>query len=379
MSSAAQRDFLIVGAGVVGLSIAWQLAKHGAKVTLIDSGDVGRAASWAGAGILPPARFEAGGHPVEKLRGLANHLHPQWSMQLKEVTGVDNGYRKCGGLHLARTIGEEASLLGLAALFADEGIPCVARSAAECQSAELNLEPDPELKVGYWVPDEAQIRNPRHLRALSEACLTNGVTLLEHEPVEAWEVNDRRIAAVVTKKRKLTAEVVCLTAGAWTVRLLEMLGISNGLLPVRGQMVLFRTPTPLLGCIVNEGSRYLVPREDGRLLVGSTEEEVGFDCQTTPNAIEDLVDFAYSLVPKLKQSSIEATWAGLRPATFDGLPYMGRLPGLDNGFVSAGHFRSGLSLSPAIAEVMTKLMNHENTVIDLAPFRVDREWSQQVC
>jgi glycine oxidase len=143
-------------------------------------------------------------------------------------------------------------------------------------------------------------------------------------------------------------------------------------LPIRGQIVLFRCHEPPITRIINEGSRYLVPREDGRVLAGSTEEEVGFDKRTTAEAIADLTEFARDLVPALREATIEKTWAGLRPGSFDGLPYLGRLPGLMNAYVAAGHFRNGLFLSTATAVVMSQLIRGEQPEVDLSPFRVGR-------
>jgi glycine oxidase len=137
-------------------------------------------------------------------------------------------------------------------------------------------------------------------------------------------------------------------------------------------MLLYRCPLPPIRRIVNEGSRYIVPRDDGRVLVGSTEEEVGFDQHTTAEGLADLAGFARSLVPALADAPIERSWAGLRPAPLDGLPYLGPLPGLANAFVAAGHFRSGLFLSPATAVVMSQLLRGEAPSVDLAPFRVGR-------
>ena len=137
-------------------------------------------------------------------------------------------------------------------------------------------------------------------------------------------------------------------------------------------MVLFRCSTPPVRRIINVGSRYLVPRDDGRVLAGSTEEEAGFDKRTTEQGISELIAFARGLIPRLADADVERTWAGLRPGSFDGLPYLGRLPGLSNAFVAAGHFRSGLFLSPATAVVMAQLLCGEPTTVDLAPFRVGR-------
>jgi glycine oxidase len=153
------------------------------------------------------------------------------------------------------------------------------------------------------------------------------------------------------------------------------LGIYARIKPIRGQIVLLTSPRSVLSRIVNEGSRYLVPREDGRLLVGSTEEDSGFDRATTAGGVAGLLDFAFSLVPELKRAAVERYWAGLRPATDDGLPYLGRVPDLDNVFVAAGHFRGGLQLSTGTAVTMSQCILGQRPQVDLTAFRLDREAS----
>src|SRR5262249_34892770 len=150
------------------------------------------------------------------------------------------------------------------------------------------------------------------------------------------------------------------------------LGISTGIMPIRGQMVLFKCSTPQIRHIINEGPRYLVPREDGHVLVGSVEEEAGFDKRTTDTVIADLTQFAYGVAPTLRAATIESSWAGLRPGTFDGFPYLGAVPGLSNAFVAAGHFRSGLYLSTGTARLMAELMMGQTPDIDITPFRIAR-------
>jgi glycine oxidase len=181
-----------------------------------------------------------------------------------------------------------------------------------------------------------------------------------------------RVTGVATNVGLLSAASYCVTTGAWASDLLRPFGIRVGVKPIRGQMVLYRTQAPILRHIVNEGMRYLVPRDDGRLLAGSTEEDVGFDKRNTDAGIAGLVDFARSLVPALADAEIERTWAGLRPATTDGLPLIGPIPGTTNAFCAAGHFRSGLQLSPATAVVMSRLIRGEEALIDLSPLRLDR-------
>ncbi len=141
------------------------------------------------------------------------------------------------------------------------------------------------------------------------------------------------------------AERYCITAGAWSQTLMHQLSIENGILPVRGQMNLYRFPAQRFTPIINEGSRYLVPREDGHVLAGSCEEEVGFQEDTTPSMVENLHQWAIGLVPALKDAERVRSWAGLRPGSFDGLPYIGKLPDLDNAFVASGHFETGSSLA----------------------------------
>jgi glycine oxidase len=368
-------DVLIVGGGVVGLSLALELAREKLRVQVIDRSLLAREASWAGAGILPPADGETALHPYDQLRALSYELHAQWSEQLLAETGIDNGYRRCGGLYLARTAGEAAALRGMRNVFLEERV-AVEQVAIEDVGA---LEPalaeaaaSGRFKAAYNVPEECQIRNPRHLRALLMACQQQGVELLPNVEATEFVVQGERLEGVRTSAGVLRAGQYCLTSGSWTQQLLAQLGIANGILPIRGQMLLYKCAHQLFMRVLNEGNRYLVAREDGHVLVGSTEEEVGFDKRTTDVAIADLKAFAVALVPALAAAEFQQAWAGLRPATFDGLPYLGPIPTLTNAFVAAGHFRSGLYLSPGTAVVMSELLRGLTPQIQLEAFRVGR-------
>lgn len=364
-------DVLVIGGGVIGLSLALDLAKHGVAIQVVDQGEPGREASWAGAGILPAAVRTAGQHAFEQLCGLACELHKQWAAELFEHTGIDTGYRRCGGLHLARSPGEAAALTGWAGMLREEGVEVEQLSVADAGEMESGLATRSVTAV-FHVPGEAQLRNPWHMRALLEACREAGVKITPNFAADEFVSKQGELFEVSSLVGSLRARSYCFTGGAWTGNMLSRLGIATGILPVRGQMALFKCDKPPLTRIINEGSRYLVPREDGCVLAGSTEEEVGFDKRTTEEAIADLTDFARALVPSLRDAPIERTWAGLRPGSFDGLPYLGRLPGLKNAYVAAGHFRSGLFLSTATAVVMSQLIRGQQTQIDLLPFRVGR-------
>jgi glycine oxidase len=364
-------DILIIGGGVIGLSLAWRLAQRGQRVQVIDRGEPGREASWAGAGIIPAAVQRPDQHPYERLRGLACGLHERWAAELCELTGIDNGFRQCGAIHIARTPGEAAALAAWADHEREQGIVVEMLTCSQL----LDLEPGlalPRPLAAALLPGEAQLRNPRHLQALRRACEISGVTISCGIEVFGATTQGDCLTSLETSSGSLRASRFCFTAGAWTGAILQRLGVLAGILPIRGQMVLFRGERPPIRRIINEGSRYLVPRDDGYVLAGSTEEEVGFDKSTTDEAIADLTNFARQLVPALVDATIERTWAGLRPGSFDGLPYLGPLPRLKNAYVAAGHFRSGIYMSTATALLMTQLLCGEPTTLDLAPFRLSR-------
>jgi glycine oxidase len=368
-------DCVIVGGGVIGLSLAYELAQRGMQVHLIERGQVGREASWAGAGILPAGKHCKNDNAFDQLVGLSNELHPQWAAQLREETGIDTGLRHCGGIYLARDQATDRQLRQTEVIWRDRGVAVEHLTASRLADVEPALAPaidDGRIVSALLSSDESQLRNPWHLQALLSACLARGVRVSTGVSVEDVERRENRVEAVRTSAGRIPAGQVCFATGAWSRGILERLGVQLALKPIRGQIVLMRCQRPLLRRIVNDGLRYLVPRLDGRVLVGSTQDDVGFDRRTTAEGVEGLIRLALDLAPELGRATIERTWAGLRPGTADGMPYLGSIPGLENAFVAAGHFRSGLTMSPATAIVMSELIRGEEPSIDLASLRVDR-------
>ncbi len=380
MTKIPTSDCLIVGGGVVGLSLALEMAERGASVQLLDQAGVGRAASWAGAGILPPSPIKGAVDPLDQLRGLSHRLHAEWAAKLFSLTGIDTGYARCGGLYLARSAAEAATLAAQHSLWSEHGIEAERWTVAEAIAREPNLEAllqTESVKAIWYLADECQVRNPRHLKALTAACIKRGVDIVEHAAVTCIDSNsDGTAVAHAANKdagsREYAANQICICSGAWSRLLLDQMDVATGILPIRGQMILYRADKPLLQRVVNEGHRYLVARNDGRLLAGSCEEEVGFDVSTTDAMIDQLRTWAESILPQLQETQIENTWAGLRPGSFDGMPYLGQVPGRPNIFVASGHFRAGLHLSCATAVLMSDLMEGKHSTIDLSPFRLGR-------
>jgi glycine oxidase len=360
----ASPDVLILGGGVIGLTTAYFLAREQVPVTIVDKSDFGQEASWAGAGILTPGNLAHARTPFDQLRAHSAALFPRLSADLKEQTGIDNGYLRCGGLEFVE--GDELA----AEEWRMEGVRAEPVTAQELKRLEPALSP--ELSRAYFLPEMAQLRNPRHLKALLAGCQKHGVRLHPGCAVLGFERQGERITAIKTTSGSLAASRFVLATGAWTDPLLEQVGWQPGIRPVRGQIALLNTGAPLLSRVLMQGKRYLVPRADGRVLIGSTEEDVGFDKRTTAQAIHDLLAFALSLVPGLTEVPLERSWAGLRPGSPDGLPFLGPVPGVANLVVAAGHFRAGIQWSPITGQLVKQLLLGQPLTIPLEPFRLDR-------
>ncbi len=368
-------DVIVIGSGAIGLSLAYDLSTHGLSVRVLERGRAGSESSWAGAGICPPGNRQTTSDAYEQLVGLGHELHSVWAEQLRDETGIDNGYRRCGGIHVARGTAMVDMLGYMIDHWRSREINVERIDASELLKLEPQLQPTTEGEtslVAALLPDEAQVRNPRHLKALVSACLQRGVTIEEGMPVECLETEGEQVVAAQTVDGPRIATRYCVAGGAWSKPLLASLDVALPIRPVRGQIALLACGTPPISRVINEMSRYLVPRPDGRVLIGSTEDDVGFDKRTTADGIHGLIEFGRSLVPALGNAEVERCWAGLRPATEDGRPYMGLVPGYANAFAATGHFRSGLQLSPAVAVVMSQLIRGEVPEIDLKPFRLDR-------
>ena len=365
------RDVVVVGGGVIGLSIAYCLAREGVPTTVLDRGELGKAASWAGAGMIPPHVERLKTNPTIDLRSWSAMLYPEWSRALLEETGIDNGYRRTGGVDVAATLDEDNELKTSAGRWRNEKIVYERLGPGDFGRVEPALNPD--LRVAYYLPDRAQIRNPRHLKALASSLGGRGVDLRPGSAVVGFESKAGRVTAVRTEGGPIPCGMAVVASGAWSSGVLARLGVRVETPPLKGQIVLLKADRPLLRRIVEHGKNYLVPRDDGRVLVGATEEEAGFDTRTTPEALRDLLAEAHHLCPILGGAEVERSWAGLRPGSVDSKPYLGFAPGLTNVIVATGHKRAGLQLAPATAEVIADLVMGRTPRVDLTPFRLDRE------
>lgn len=370
------QDVIIIGGGVIGLSLALELARQGVAVTVLDQGQLGQEASWAGAGILPPGNPQFARTPEACLRAASHTLWPGLSERLLDETGIDNGFRRCGGLEV-RLDGKSGDLDTELNAWREEGVE------VECLTGGRPFSCEPEISplvvAAYRLPGMAQVRNPRHLKALIASCAAHGVTLRPGTPAlgfdrgHGFDRGPAKIVGVRTPEGTLPAGQFVVTSGAWSSRVLAEAGCRLDVRPMRGQMVLLSVQPSPIRQVINVGPRYLVPRTDGRILVGSTEEPVGFDKRNTAAGVGGLMKFAVELVPALEGATFERAWAGFRPQSRDGLPYLGLVPETGNLFVATGHFRAGLQLSPATAAVMSELILGKVPSVAIEPFGIDRQ------
>lgn len=364
-------DVAIIGGGIIGLTCAYFLAKAGLSVEVFDRGDLGKEASWAGAGILPPGNPERAATPIDKLRAIGSTRFPGFSQELRELTGLDNGYLRCGGIEFLEEDPTEILDLWRAEGIVVDRIPLAARDTLMPGLGEIPGEP-------YLLPDCGQVRNPWHMRALIAACERVGVVLNTSSRLD--RIKSRRktpslAVGVHDGTQVRPAGCVLIAAGAWSEPFLTR-DQERGprVHPVRGQIVLLKTPERSFKRVLMLGKRYLVPRLDGHVLVGSTEEpEAGFEKANTAEAVADLLALATRTVPALASAELVKCWAGLRPGSPDGLPFIGPVPGWDNVFVATGHFRAGVQLSIGTAQAITELFTGKPTCVPLEAFAVDRK------
>jgi glycine oxidase len=340
---------IIVGAGVIGMMTAIELQRAGAQVTLLDRQDAGRESSWAGGGIISPLFPWRYPDAVTRLALLSQQIYPRLIDELRRDAGLDPEFLQSGMLILGDY--EEERPADWARRFA---IDMQAVDAAEIHRLAPELAAD--FDRGWWFPQVYQARNPRLLALLRAWIERSDIDLVEQAPVGEILVENGRARGVMAARRRFEADTVVVASGAWSARLLDPLGCPTGIEPVRGQMLLLKARPGQLQRIILSQERYIIPRRDGRILIGSTTEHVGFDKSTRDDVRQSLHRYALRSIPALADAKIEQHWSGLRPGIPDGIPAIGEHPEVRNLFIHAGHYRNGLVMAPASARLLTDLL-----------------------
>jgi len=344
-----ESDFHIAGGGIIGLAVAFRLAQGGARVTVFDSGKPGQATQ-AAAGMLAPLAESAAGASIEPMGVPSLRRYPAFLDDIAAAGGVRVPLNGPGIMRLAHSAEEAEALLAAVERNRTTGLPMCLIDPAELRRME------PEIGVPVVLashsPAEQHVTPPDLLATLKTACNAMGVEILTGE-ILGFATHNGHIQGICTDNGMISCDRVIVAGGVWSRELLEPLGILIPIMPVKGQVVHLHPAKPPLRHTLFGHGLYLVPRPNGDLLVGATEEpEKGFDAQPTEPEIAGLISGATILVPTLRGAVRAHTRVGLRPVTPDKLPLIGMAPGYDNLILAAGHGRNGILMTPITADIV---------------------------
>ncbi len=364
----------IIGAGVIGLGIAWRLAARGASVAVFDRGAAGAGASHAAAGMLAAcAEAEPGEEALVTLGRESQARWPAFAAELEQASGLDVGLRREGTLVVALTADDQARLNHQLVFQQALGLPLQWISAAETRRREPHLAG--KLAGAVFSPEDHQVDNRRLAAALRIAAEAAGASISEHRPVAAISWQDGRVDGIVLADgAKVTAETVVLAAGAWSRSIAGLAPeLRPPVRPIKGQMLALRMDpaAPLLTHVVWAPGAYLVPRSDGRLLVGATVEERGYDTSLTAGGMLTLLEAAWRAVPAVEELPIDEMWVGHRPGSRDDAPILGA-GAMDGLIYATGHHRNGILLTPITADAIARLVLDGVVEPAIRPFDIER-------
>ncbi|HEY5604162.1 MAG TPA: glycine oxidase ThiO [Gammaproteobacteria bacterium] len=356
---------VVIGGGIIGLLTAYELHSAGEKVTLLEQGQLGKESSWAGGGILSPLYPWRYPDALNDLAAWSQQTYPALINALKAESGIDAQWWQCGFLML-----DEAEIAAAVpwARQRQQTLEIAGADRIKTIAPALSANDLPERAL--WMPEIAQARNPRLLKALIAALRNQGVELHEQSPVSRLLVNKQGVNGVICGNREMPADTVTVACGAWSRQLLDAWVSRFDIAPVRGQMILFKADPALLSTMIMRESHYLIPRRDGRIIAGSTLEYVGFDKSVTQDAKQKLLKMAVTLVPELNNYPIEHHWAGLRPGNSQQTPVVCQHPDIAGLFINTGHFRNGVVTAPASARLCADLILHRPPIVNPGLYRL---------
>ncbi|MBI4598266.1 MAG: glycine oxidase ThiO [Candidatus Omnitrophica bacterium] len=350
-------QILILGGGIIGTALAEELARRGKHVTLIERSTVGAEASSAAAGILASQVDLVEPGPLFDLCQQGRAMYPAWVARLERASGISVGYHKDGILYIARTASEERVMQRRIRWQQTLGVRVKVWSPAQVRRHEPAIDAD--ICRGFFFPDDAQVDNAVLMQALARACRVAGVSVREHTTVRRLLVRQGVVRGVDTDRGRMEAPVVVNCLGSWAP-LGGRFPVPVPVEPVRGQILVFRGPRGLLRHSVMTEHGYMVQRRDGRILLGSTVEHVGYDKSLTVEGMHKILSGLRRFSSAINHCTFVESWAGLRPYSRTHQPVMGptRIAGL---YLATGHFRHGILLAPVTAHVITELLLHRRS------------------
>lgn len=369
-------DVVVVGGGAIGLASAWRLATDGHTVVLCDPEPAGGATHASAGMIAPVSETNFGEEDLQRLNLVAADRWPGFAADLEEATGSASGYRRTGSIAVAFDSDDKRSLDRLYDHQVTLGLPVEPLTATACRQRAPLLSP--RLKGGLWIEGDHQADNRQLARTLTMALSKAAVTIVRTAVDAVTSARGRAAGVRLADGRQIEAGSVVLAAGAWSARIGGVpVSAVPPVRPVKGQIIRLQGPSdePLLTSslrgLVRGHHLYVVPRADGRIVVGATQEEMGFDTTVTAEGIHDLLRDTIDLCPGLADLALVETMAGLRPGTPDNAPVVG-LTEIDGLVIATGHFRSGILLTPITADAVADLIAGRAVPDEMAPFGPER-------
>jgi glycine oxidase len=363
-------DAIVVGGGVIGGAIAYNLAKRGGKVLLLEKDRLASKASGAAAGMLGAQSEMDGDGPLFQLARKSRAMFTKIAEEIKETSGIDIGLINKGMLKVALNEQEQQEYKRIMAIQNQSGEQADWLTGEELRRKEPALSD--AIKGAMYIEKDGQVEADQLTLGFLKSAAASGVVIKEYVEVYEFQLSKGKVEGVVTNQGIFTSENVIVAGGAWSQKLLSETGLQLDTYPVKGECFSVVTHRQMLFTTIFSHGCYLVPKKGGRIIVGATVKPRTFDQKVSVSGISILLEQAKNLMPSIVEAEWERAWAGIRPQTVDGLPYLGEHPAYKGLYIATGHFRNGILLSPITGVVIADLIEGKPTSVNLEPFRVDR-------
>ena len=360
----------VIGAGISGLMSALELVEHGCTVSIFDQNAAGQAASWAGGGILSPMYPWRYALEVNLLAQHAKPMYQHWNQKLQNITEVDFQIHETGML----IFDQDDFKIGLDYAEQHHQPYQTAKLLNQQQIQSINPRINTTFQSAIYFSQLANIRNPRLLQSI--------IGYLKQHPAVQWheyqnicqlDIQNDQVQSIQSQKgQKYFADHFLITTGAWSQHWSKQLRLEIPIKPIQGQMLLFKSPENWLPTMCMNKVMYMIPRQDGHIVCGSSMLDIGFDTTCSSEIQQNIQAAVFAMAPELKQFPLVKQWAGLRPGSPDGIPYIGQVPHVENLWLNTGHFRNGLCMAPASAKLLRELILGQNTFVDAKPYSPNR-------